>query len=135
MLLDLSARILLRARSSDADTKRLSTLAPDPFKVSTAHLLPPVDAADSKAIQAAFVRVLGIQRNNLAQIQYSKWLWLRLTSVTQPAPEWPSMGDEALAVLLDLVWEALGDNSKAGPSDRKNALEVLGQVILVIQIR
>jgi hypothetical protein len=126
MLLDLSARILLRATTHDADTKRLSNLAPDPFKVSTAHLLPPVDDADKKAIQAAFVRVLGMQRNHLATIGSTKWFWLRLTSVTQPAPEWPSMGDEALGVLLDLVWEALGDNSRAGPSDRKNGLEVLG---------
>ncbi|KAG8746569.1 hypothetical protein FRC10_004421 [Ceratobasidium sp. 414] len=126
MLLDLSSRILLRATSYDADTKRLSTLAPDPFKAATAHLLPTVNGVDNKAMQAAFVRFLGMQRNNLAKIPYSRWTWLRLASVTQPAPEWPSMGDEALALLLDLVWEALGDNSKAGPSDRKNALEVLG---------
>ncbi|KAG8693404.1 hypothetical protein FRC08_009129 [Ceratobasidium sp. 394] len=129
MLLDLSSRILLRATSSDTDTKRLSTLAPDPFKAATAHLLPPVNGADNKAMQAAFIRFLGAQRNNLAKIPYPKWIWLRLTSVTQAAPEWPSMGDEALALLLDLVWEALGDNSKAGPSDRKNALEVLGRAV------
>ncbi|QRW00512.1 MYND Zn-finger protein [Ceratobasidium sp. AG-Ba] len=114
----------------DADPKRLATLAPDPFKATTAHLLPPVDDADTKAIQAAFVRFLGMQRNNLAKIPYQKWIWLRLTMVTQPAPEWPSMGSEALHWLLDLVWEALGDNSKAGNSDRKNGLEVLGRAIV-----
>lgn len=128
MLLDLSARILLRATSPDVDTKRLSTLAPDPFKAATAHLLPPVNPADNKAMQTQFMRLLGMQRNHLAKTHYSKWIWLRLMSVTQPAPEWTSIGDEALGILLDLVWEALGDNSGAGPSDRKNALEVLGQV-------
>lgn len=126
MLLDISSRIILRATSTDADTKRLSNLAPDPFKINSVHLLPAVDAEDAKAIQAAFVRLLGMQRNTLAKTPYAKWIWLRLMCVTQPAPEWNSIGDDALEILLDLVWEALGDNSKAGPSDRKNALEVLG---------
>lgn len=126
MLLDTSCRILLRATTADADTKRLSSLSPDPFKVANAHLLPPVDAADTKEIQAAFVRLLGMQRNTLAKTPYAKWIWLRLTCVTQPAPEWNSIGDDALEILLDLVWEALGDGSKAGPADRKNALDVLG---------
>lgn len=129
MLTDISSRILLRATSADADTKRLSTLVPDPFKPNAVHLLPPVNNAnDAQAIQAGFVRVLGMQRNNLAKTPYQKWIWLKLMSVTQHASEWPSIGDDALGILLDLVWEAIGDNSKAGPSDRKHALEVLGQV-------
>jgi hypothetical protein len=129
MLADISSRILLRATSAEADTKRITSLIPDPFKHSAVHLLPPVETTnDVGAIQAAFVRVLGMQRNTLAKTPYQKWIWLKLASVTQHASEWPSMGDDALGVLLDLVWETLGDGSKAGPSDRKNALEVLGQV-------
>ncbi|KAG8684041.1 hypothetical protein FRC09_015654 [Ceratobasidium sp. 395] len=58
MLLDMSSRILLRATKSEVEVKRLNNLAPDPFKAATAHLLPPVNDADNKALQAAFVRFL-----------------------------------------------------------------------------
>ncbi|KAF8758350.1 hypothetical protein RHS01_02907 [Rhizoctonia solani] len=77
------------------------------------------------SVRSAFVRVLGMQRNTLAKIPYQKWIWLKLVGVTQMATEWPSMGDDALEILLDLVWESIGDSSKAGPSDRKNSIELL----------
>ncbi|KAJ1310097.1 hypothetical protein OPQ81_006844 [Rhizoctonia solani] len=130
MLLDISVRLLLRAKSADVDTMRITALAPDPFKSNVIHLLPPVEKAnDVQAIQSAFVRLLGMQRNTLAKIPYQKWIWLKLASVTQMATEWPSMGDDALEILLDLVWESIGDNSKAGPSDRKNSIEILGRAV------
>ncbi|GAB1517342.1 hypothetical protein RhiTH_000388 [Rhizoctonia solani] len=130
MLLDISVRVLLRAKSADADTKRITALVPDPFKTNAVHLLPPVnESSDIQAIQSAFVRVLGMQRNTLAKIPYQKWIWLKLVGVTQMATEWPSMGDDALEILLDLVWESIGDSSKAGPSDRKNSIELLGRAV------
>ncbi|QRW27099.1 MYND Zn-finger protein [Rhizoctonia solani] len=109
------------------DISRITALVPDPFKTNAVHLLPPVnESSDIQAIQSAFVRVLGMQRNTLAKIPYQKWIWLKLVGVTQMATEWPSMGDDALEILLDLVWESIGDSSKAGPSDRKNSIELLG---------
>ncbi|CAE6536031.1 unnamed protein product [Rhizoctonia solani] len=130
MLLDISVRILLRAKSADADTKRITAMVPDPFKTNAVHLLPPVEKHnDVQGIQSAFVRVLGMQRNTLAKTPYQKWIWLKLASITQMATEWPSMGDDALEILLDLVWESIGDNSKAGPSDRKNSIEILGRAV------
>ncbi|CAE6347701.1 unnamed protein product [Rhizoctonia solani] len=130
MLLDISVRVLLRAKSADADTKRITALVPDPFKTNAVHLLPPVDGGnDVQAIQSAFVRVLGMQRNTLSKVSYQKWIWLKLVGVTQMATEWPSMGDDALEILLDLVWESIGDSSKAGPSDRKNSVELLGRAV------
>jgi hypothetical protein len=132
MLLDISVRVLLRAKSADADTKRITALVPDPFKTNAVHLLPPVDGGnDVQAIQSAFVRVLGMQRNTLSKTPYQKWIWLKLVGITQMATEWPSLGDDALEILLDLVWESIGDSSKAGPSDRKNSIELLGCVIYV----
>src|SRR5690349_8987044 len=103
MLLDISVRILLRAKSADADTKRITAMAPDPFKTNAVHLLPPVEKSnDVQGIQSAFVRVLGMQRNTLAKTPYQKWIWLKLASITQMVTEWPSMGDDALEILLDL---------------------------------
>lgn len=127
MLLDISTRILLRASSADVDTKRLTALVPDPFKPNAVHLLQPVPGGqDAQTIQAEFVRVLGMQRHTLSTTPYQKWIWLRLTSVTECANEWESMGDEALEILLDLVWATFGERVRPGPQYCKSALDVLG---------
>ncbi|KDN51598.1 hypothetical protein RSAG8_00143, partial [Rhizoctonia solani AG-8 WAC10335] len=37
--------------------------------------------------------------------------------------------DEAVFKDIHAVWESIGDNSKAGPSDRKNSIEILGRAV------